>query len=162
MRRLVVLALLGAPFACAGGSLVMAPTLAASAVVEVPSAALPVEAGATVPEGPSLAGRWSGRGQQSDGQGWELTLDIAASGESLRAHVTYPALACGGEWTLEATTAREWGGNEHIAYGTNHCIENGVVHVRLTDAGVLEFDWREIGGQGSTARGTLRRAGGRR
>ena len=161
MRRLVVLALLIGPFACTGGSLVMAPTLAASATVEAPSAAPLVDAGAP-PEIPSFVGSWSGRGQQSDGQGWAITLDVAASGGSVRAHVTYPTLACGGEWTLEATTAREWEGDEHLSYGTNHCIENGIVHLRLTDAGVLEFDWREIGGQGSTARGTLRRVPGRR
>jgi hypothetical protein len=161
MRRLVALALVVAPFACSGGSLVMAPMLASSVAVEVPSAAPALDAGPSQ-DVPNLTGRWSGRGQQSDGQGWEIVLDVAGVGASLHARVTYPALSCGGEWNLEPTTVREWVGDEHIAYGTDRCIENGVVHVRLTDAGVLEFDWREIGGRGSTARGTLRRGGARR
>lgn len=133
----------------------MAPTL----VVEVPSAAPPIDARA-VPEGPiavGLVGSWSGRVEQSDGQDWPITLVVAASGGSVRAYVSYPTLACGGQWSLgpESKTAREWGGDEHLSYGTDHCIENGIVHLRLTSALVLEFDWREIGGQGSTARGTL-------
>jgi len=135
----------------------MAPMLAASVPSETSSAAPLLEAGAAV-DTPNLVGRWTGSGQQSDGQSWEISLDVANSSGSLHARVTYPRLSCGGEWNLESTGAREWGGDEHIAYGTDRCVENGIVHVRLTEAGALEFDWREIGGRGSTARGSLRRA----
>lgn len=139
----------------------MAPMLASSVAVEAPSSSPAVDAGPS-PDAPNLVGRWSGRGQQADGQSWDITLDVAASGAALHARVVYPALSCGGEWNLEPTGPKEWVGDEHVAYGTDRCVENGVVHVRLTDAGVLEFDWREIGGRGSTARGTLRRGTGRR
>lgn len=161
MKRLLALAFAVAAFACTGGSLVMAPMMAASAAVDAPPAPPVVDAGASA-EAPNLVGRWSGTGQQSDGQSWELSLDVASAGTGLHARVSYPRLPCAGEWTLESAAPREWVGSEHIASGTDHCVENGVVHVRLTDAGALEFDWREIGGHGATAHGTLRRAGLRR
>lgn len=165
MRSARAVALFGAlllgGLACSSGSLVKAPMLSASAVVDLPPPAPSSDAGPPV-DAPILSGRWTGRGQQSDGQSWEIVLELASVGDSLHARVTYPALGCGGEWNLEATTTREWVGDEHLAYGTDRCIENGVVHVRLLEIGVLEFDWREVGGRGSTARGTLRRGASRR
>ena len=150
---MVVLGGISAALACGGGSLVMAPMLSASVKDEPPPS--PSSDAGALQDMPNVAGRWGGRAQQSNGQSRELVLDVSVAGASLRARVNYPAQSCSGVWNLEPGASREWVGDERIASGTERCVENGAVHLRLTDAGGLEFDWREIGGRGMTAKGTL-------
>ena len=74
-----------------------------------------------------LRGNWSGIGYQIDGQEWTVRL---SAGEELLT-ISYPSLACGGEWDLREVSDHSATGLETILEGIGNCNQHVEVELEL-------------------------------
>ena len=73
-----------------------------------------------------MSGAWAGTGYQIDGQQWWVELEI----EESDILISYPDLACSGEWQLDRTSTLSVHGTEVILLGTSNCDQHAEVLVR--------------------------------
>jgi hypothetical protein len=100
-------------------------------------------------------GVWEGRGAQT-GSEWSILIALT-SGEvnTIIGTVAYPSLACGGQLALRSVSNESVELSETLTYvGT--CVNNGIVSLRPTSNGRLQYQWFYSNGS-LAATGSLQR-----
>ncbi len=114
-----------------------------------------VAAAVASPASPTLVGKWSGTGAQSNGDTWPLTVSFIAARLGVCAKVDYPSVPCKADWLCTSVASpRSVEALEKLTEHEENCIPNGTMTMSLTDDDKL--DWRWEGG-GYTATGLLTR-----
>jgi hypothetical protein len=99
----------------------------------------------------TLSGRWCGVAEQT-GPGayrseWSAVLDLKGA----TGRMAYPSLDCGGELTFERLDGNVHVYREHIDYGRNRCLDDGLVGIEPLGTSV-RWEWN---GSGARATGLL-------
>jgi hypothetical protein len=111
-------------------------------VASAPPAASPLE---RTPE--TYVGVWQGRVSGASGPEAQLVLVALSGGAAggVVGTVAYPGFSCGGELWLLGGSGDSVQLGEHITYGEERCTGHGIIAVRRSQDGGLEFQRREAG-----------------
>ncbi len=78
----------------------------------------------------SLAGYWTGTGEQIDGKKWEVVLHIK---DDSSIEISYPSFPCSGNWTFEKSAGNLYIFKEKIIEGADICDQGCEAHVQKMD-----------------------------
>ena len=106
--------------------------------------------------GKEIVGNWEGSAYQAGFGSYSINLTVTKdpSADQVSATVSYPSLACGGNWTFKSAEVSKYTFTEQITSGTNNCIVSSDVSVTYNQDGSLTYDWQYYG---ASATGTLHR-----
>ncbi len=103
-----------------------------------------------------LGGSWEGQVTQNDPPS-TYTMEMNLYGNV--GNVNYPSLGCGGNLEFIRTDGTSFWYREHLAFGKDKCIDDGIIQMRRHPLGDdTTWDWRWEGG-GVSVRGLIRGSG---
>ena len=97
----------------------------------------------------SLIGTCSGTVIQNEPTPHSYDLIMVLEGDS--GSISYPSLDCGGPVTFIRKKGANYFYKEHMAYGTDVCIDGGIIQIKLLKNSIV-WSWS---GSGVTAQGNL-------
>jgi serine/threonine protein kinase/TPR repeat protein len=95
------------------------------------------------PEGTSLLGNWTGRGAESGGASWTVSVTVGSLESGRCAKVSYPSLGCTGDWYCTGSSdGDKMHAREIITSGAGKCDATGSVEMAISgDGGSASYRW---------------------
>ena len=103
-----------------------------------------------------LHGEWEGLGFQISTSGtWPM--EVSVNMERFAVEVRYPSLECGGAWYIQSSDACTMVFVETLQYGTDRCMDQGMIVMTRVDENHVSFNYFLPGTQTVEAYATLKR-----
>jgi len=139
-RGWLLLGLIG----CSSQAVKMAPMSNDPAPSGTSKTAVASDASSPSTEGGPLLGRWLGTGIQSDGQMWDIQVDIVGE-HGVCAKAKYPSVPCTADWLCTEARGGILTAVEHLTSGQNRCIDGGSLTFTLKGDFEAEWAWSKDG-----------------